>query len=93
MLEPKKEKYVSCKWLESGVCFDNGVYGSNIKLCCYMSAPGGGNAMIYEGYKGEKINWDDFFRIKSCSKKWQNCSTMRGMCFFRRKRVGSRKLY
>jgi molybdenum cofactor biosynthesis enzyme MoaA len=60
----KREKYISCKWLESGVCFDNGVYGSNVKLCCYMSAPGGGNSMIYEGYRGEKIDWNEFFKIK-----------------------------
>ncbi len=60
----KFEKYTSCKWLESGVCFDNGVYGSNVKLCCYMSAPGGGNSMIIEGYKGEKIDWGKFFKIK-----------------------------
>ncbi len=60
----KYERYISCKWLESGVCFDNGVYGSNVKLCCYMSAPGGGNSMIFEDYKGEKIDWDKFFKIK-----------------------------
>lgn len=65
MEEIKQEKYISCKWLESGVCFDNGVYGSNVKLCCYMSAPGGGNSMIFEDYHGEKINWDEFFRIKN----------------------------
>ncbi|MCD7780254.1 MAG: radical SAM protein, partial [Candidatus Gastranaerophilales bacterium] len=65
MQEKKYEKYVSCKWLESGVCFDNGVYGSNVKLCCYMSAPGGGNSMIFENYYGEKINWDEFFKIKN----------------------------
>ena len=64
MPEKKYEKYISCKWLESGVCFDNGVYGSNVKLCCYMSAPGGGNTMIFEDYHGKKINWDEFFRIK-----------------------------
>lgn len=64
MENAKWEKYVSCKWLESGVCFDNGVYGSNVKLCCYMSAPGGGNAMIFEDYHGEKIDWDKFFEIK-----------------------------
>ena len=61
----KFEKYVSCKWLESGVCFDNGVYGSNVKLCCYMSAPGGGNSMIFEDYHGEKIDWNEFFKIKN----------------------------
>ncbi len=65
MQEIKKEKYISCKWLESGVCFDNGVYGSNVKLCCYMSAPGGGNSMIFEDYHGEKIDWDKFFKIKN----------------------------
>lgn len=64
-MQVKKEKYISCKWLESGVCFDNGVYGSNVKLCCYMSAPGGGNSMIFEDYHGEKINWEEFFRIKN----------------------------
>ena len=64
MSEGKREKYISCKWLESGVCFDNGVYGSNVKLCCYMSAPGGGNSMIFEDYHGEKIDWEKFFAIK-----------------------------
>ena len=71
MHEVKKEKYISCKWLESGVCFDNGVYGSNIKLCCYMSAPGGGNSMIFENYHGEKIDWDKFFQIKNEYRKIQ----------------------
>lgn len=58
------KRYTSCVWLESGVCFDNGASGSNVKLCCYLSAPGGGNVMIFENYKGEKINWDKFFEIK-----------------------------
>ena len=61
--EIRKEKYISCKWIESGVCFDNGVYGSNVKVCCYLSAPGGGNTMIIEDYHGKKINWDEFFKI------------------------------
>ncbi|MBR6163588.1 radical SAM protein [bacterium] len=61
----EKKVYTSCPWIESGVCFDNGVYGSNIKLCCYMSAPGGGNSMIFTDYWGEKINWRKFFKIKN----------------------------
>lgn len=65
MEEHKTQKYISCKWLESGVCFDTGVYGSNVKLCCYMSAPGGGNSMIFEDYHGEKIDWEKFFKIKN----------------------------
>ena len=72
MSEGKREKYISCKWLESGVCFDNGVYGSNVKLCCYMSAPGGGNSMIFEDYHGEKIDWNEFFKIKNCGKRAHN---------------------
>ncbi len=61
----KRERYTSCPWIESGVCFDMGVYGSNIKLCCYLSAPGGGNSMIFTDYWGEKINWRKFFKIKN----------------------------
>lgn len=85
MQEIKKEKYISCKWLESGVCFDNGVYGSNVKLCCYMSAPGGGNSMIFEDYHGEKINWDNFFKIKNeyrnIQKSGQTVEGCRGCVF------------
>ena len=29
-----------------------------------MSAPGGGNVMIFEDYHGTKIDWDKFFEIK-----------------------------
>lgn len=89
MQEIKKEKYISCKWLESGVCFDNGVYGSNVKLCCYMSAPGGGNSMIFEDYHGEKINWDNFFKIKNeyrnIQKSGQTVEGCRGCVFLEEK--------
>ncbi len=79
MEEIKYEKYVSCKWLESGVCFDNGVYGSNVKLCCYMSAPGGGNTMIFEDYHGTEIDWKEFFRIKEEYRNIQKSgSTVKG---------------
>lgn len=79
MPEGNTQKYISCKWLETGVCFDNGVYGSNIKLCCYMSAPGGGNVMIFEDYHGEKINWDKFFEIKQKYREIQkNGDTVEG---------------
>lgn len=81
----KREKYISCKWLESGVCFDNGVYGSNVKLCCYMSAPGGGNSMIIENYRGEKIDWEKFFQIKrdyrNIQKKGDTVPGCRGCVF------------
>ena len=88
-------KYISCKWLESGVCFDNGVYGSNVKLCCYMSAPGGGNSMIFEDYHGEKIDWDEFFRIKQEYRNIQRSGGTvegcRGCVFFEEKEWGDEK--
>ena len=60
----KKKKYVSCEWLEYGIDFDLGVYGSNLKTCCYLSAPGGGNLMYIEGYKGEKVDWVKLFKLR-----------------------------
>lgn len=88
----KKEErkiYTSCPWIESGVCFDNGVYGSNIKLCCYMSAEGGGNAMIFTDYKGEKINWRKFFKIKNdyrnIQKSGGTIEQCKGCVFFERR--------
>lgn len=89
MSTEKREKYISCKWLETGVCFDNGVYGSNVKLCCYMSAPGGGNSMIFENYRGEKIDWDKFFKIKNeyreIQKKGDTVPGCRGCVFLEEK--------
>lgn len=83
------KKYTSCSWLESGVCFDNGTSGSNVKLCCYLSAPGGGNAMIFTDYHGEKINWRKFFEIKNkyreIQKNGQTVEQCRGCLFFETK--------
>jgi len=36
-----------------------------------MSAPGGGNSMIFEDYHGEKIDWEKFFKIKNEYRKIQ----------------------
>lgn len=83
------KSYTSCAWLESGVCFDNGTTGSNVKLCCYLSAPGGGNAMIFTDYHGEKINWRKFFEIKNQYRKvqqsGQTVEQCRGCIFFETK--------
>lgn len=51
--------------------FDLGVYGSNIKTCCYLSAPGKGNAYILKNYHGEKINWRKIFNIRNKYRKIQ----------------------
>ncbi len=68
----KTKKYVSCPWIEYGMDFDLGVYGSNIKTCCYLSAPGGGNLMIFKDYYGEKIDWKKFFKIRNNYRKIQH---------------------
>ena len=57
--------YKSCEWIENGIDFDVGIYGSNIMMCCYVSCPGGGNIMLKEDYHGEKIDWDEFWKIKN----------------------------
>lgn len=67
----KNKKYTSCQWLEYGMDFDLGVYGSNIKICCYLSAPGGGNTLLIKDYKGEKIDWKEFFKLKNKYRKIQ----------------------
>lgn len=58
-------EYVSCEWLESGMDFDVGFYGSNIQMCCYVSCPGGGNIMLKKDYDGSLIDWDDFWEKKN----------------------------
>lgn len=68
---PKKKKYVSCPWIEYGLDFDLGVYGSNLKLCCYLSAPGGGNAYLIKDYFGEKINWNKINKLRNKYRKIQ----------------------
>ncbi len=67
----KSKKYVSCPWIEYGLDFDLGVYGSNLKLCCYLSAPGGGNAFLIKDYYGEKIDWKKLFSLRKKYRKIQ----------------------
>lgn len=64
-------KYISCPWIEHGMDFDVGVYGSNLKLCCYLSHKGKGNAYIKKDYFGEKIDWQEFFEIRNNYRKIQ----------------------
>lgn len=68
----RKKKYISCPWIEYGIDFDLGVYGSNVKMCCYLSAPGGGNTMLIKDYKGEPIDWKKFFKLKNKYRKIQS---------------------
>lgn len=53
-------RYKSCYWIESGINFDIDSY----KVCCLYSAKGGGNTIVKDNYKGEPVDWDDFFDFK-----------------------------
>ena len=57
--------YESCEWIENGMDFDVGSRGSNILMCCYISCPGGGNIFLKRDYKGEDIDWDEFWKLKN----------------------------
>lgn len=58
-------EYISCEWLENGIDFDVGVYGSNIMQCCYVSCPGGGNIMLKRDFDGSPIDWEEFWKLKN----------------------------
>lgn len=53
-------RYKSCIWLNQGINFDLDSY----KVCCLYSGKGGGNTIVKSGYKGEPIDWDEFFAYK-----------------------------
>ena len=53
-------RYKSCYWIESGINFDRDAY----KVCCLYSAKGGGNTIVKDNYKGEPVDWDEFFSFK-----------------------------
>lgn len=58
-------KYKSCVWLNQGINFDINSY----KICCLYSGIGGGNTIIKSDYKGEPIDWEDFFAQKRAIKE------------------------
>ena len=53
-------RYKSCYWIETGINFDIDAY----KVCCLYSAKGGGNTIVKDNYKGEPVDWDEFFEFK-----------------------------
>lgn len=55
-----KQEYTSCNIIEHG--FDAQI--DSINLCCRVSKENFNNKLVLmPNYKGEKINWDDFFKI------------------------------
>lgn len=50
-------RYTSCIHLEHGITF----FSNSVQICCISSHCGGGNIIEINNYKGELIDWDDFF--------------------------------
>lgn len=56
-----KRKYISCNLIEHG--FDTNI--DAINFCCRSSNSGGGFKPLLSNYHGEKIDWENFFKIKN----------------------------
>ena len=53
--------FESCNYIEHGMVLD---HCNRIRFCNNFNPRYGGRPIIYENYHGEKIDWNDFFRIK-----------------------------
>lgn len=54
-------KFQSCSYIEHGMVLD---HCNRIRVCNNFNPRYGGRPVIYENYKGEKINWSEFFAFK-----------------------------
>lgn len=57
----EQKKYLSCDLIEHGIDF----VSDNINFCSRLASSGAGFKNFLEHYNGEKINWDDFFKLKN----------------------------
>lgn len=55
------KKYVSCNMIEHGL----DTHVTSINLCCRSASKGGGFKPILKDYKGELIDWENFFEVKN----------------------------
>lgn len=53
-------KFKSCNWITHGMNFEPG----HIEMCCLRCHVGGGNVIVKKDYKGEILDWDEFFELK-----------------------------
>jgi len=81
-------KYKSCIWLNQGINFDLDSY----KICCLYSGVGGGNTIVKTDYKGEPIDWNEFFefkrKIKDMHKRGETYHKCEGCVFLEEKDWG-----
>lgn len=54
-------KYTSCIHLEHGITF----FSNSVQICCISSHPGGGSIVEIPNYKGEAIDWNEFFNKRN----------------------------
>lgn len=53
-------RFTSCNWLIHGLNFEP----EHIEMCCLRCHVGGGNVIFKTGYNGEKIDWNELFKLK-----------------------------
>ncbi len=58
--------FESCEYIEHGMVLD---HCNRIRVCNNFNPRYGGRPVIYENYNGEKIDWNEFFEIKSKLRK------------------------
>ncbi len=54
------KRYVSCDYVQHGFNVDY----EDIKMCCLNCHEGGGRQILIDNYKGERIDWNKFFKQK-----------------------------
>ena len=54
-------KYTSCIHLEHGITF----FSNSVQICCISSHSGGGSIVEIPNYKGEAIDWNEFFNKRN----------------------------
>ena len=53
-------EYTSCNWIAHGLNFEPG----HVEMCCLRCHVGGGNVIVQNPYRGEPIDWEEFFKLK-----------------------------
>lgn len=68
-MDENKQKYVSCKWINSGLEFRH----DSLRTCCvaFFQGKDAYKSVMIENYHGEAIDWDKIFEHKNFRKNLQ----------------------
>ena len=58
-------KYISCWWINSGLHFNR----NQVRFCCYEYLHSNNDNIIFNNYKGQKLDYSKYFEIKNLYKK------------------------